>query len=65
MVMADYNGVFPNTREALMTLLGGRSTAAAIMSLAYQVPDAILDGNVKRVLCRYHGVKSNPKVNIP
>ena len=62
MVMTDYNGVFPNTREDLMTLPGiGRSTAAAIMSLAYQVPDAILDGNVKRVLCRYHGVKSNPK----
>lgn len=62
MIVNDYQGLFPRTREELIKLPGvGRSTAAAIMSLAYQVPDAILDGNVKRVLCRYHGIRDNPK----
>lgn len=47
-------GTFPNTPEALEKLPGiGPSTAAAIASLAFDQPAAILDGNVKRVLSRY------------
>ncbi|MBP6116697.1 MAG: A/G-specific adenine glycosylase [Neisseriaceae bacterium] len=52
-VVADFNGCFPNTRLELETLKGvGRSTAAAIAAFAFQKREAILDGNVKRVLCR-------------
>lgn len=54
----DYNGRFPKTIEALTILPGiGRSTAGAILALAFQKPASILDGNVKRVLARYHAIK--------
>ena len=48
---------FPSTREGLEALPGvGRSTAAAVLALAYGRRAAILDGNVKRVLSRFHAV---------
>ncbi|HEX5488819.1 MAG TPA: A/G-specific adenine glycosylase [Rhodanobacteraceae bacterium] len=51
----------PRDFEALSALPGiGRSTAGAILALAHQRRHAILDGNVKRVLCRYHGVDGWP-----
>jgi A/G-specific adenine glycosylase len=60
-VMSDFGGVFPVERTALMTLPGvGRSTAAAIAVFSTGVPEAILDGNVKRVLCRTHAVEGFP-----
>lgn len=58
MVMAEFNGVFPNTLDELITLPGiGRSTAGAILSIAFNQPTPILDGNVKRVLARFRGVR--------
>jgi A/G-specific adenine glycosylase len=46
----------PANREALLALPGiGAYTAGAILSLAYGLPEALLDGNVTRVLSRYHG----------
>ncbi|SMF55134.1 A/G-specific DNA-adenine glycosylase [Alteromonadaceae bacterium Bs31] len=60
-VIDEYAGVFPDNTELLETLPGiGRSTAAAIASIAYQQPSAILDGNVKRVLARYHATAGWP-----
>jgi A/G-specific adenine glycosylase len=54
-IVAEHDGVFPDDQETLATLPGiGRSTAAAIIALAHDRPAAILDGNVKRVLARYH-----------
>lgn len=54
-------GQFPQTLEAVMALPGiGRSTAGAILALAYHQPHPILDGNVKRVLSRYHAVAGWP-----
>lgn len=54
-------GYFPDTLETLMSLPGiGESTAAAILSLAYNQPHAILDGNVKRIFCRYYGIYEPP-----
>jgi A/G-specific adenine glycosylase len=59
-VVALHGGVFPRTSEALQTLPGiGRSTAAAVASLCFGEPIAILDGNVKRVLTRYLGFKDD------
>ncbi len=53
-VVALHEGQFPRSAEALQTLPGiGRSTAAAVASLCFGEPTAILDGNVKRVLTRY------------
>lgn len=50
-------GGFPSAREALEALPGiGRSTAAAILALAFNRHETILDGNVKRVLSRFHAV---------
>lgn len=50
-------GEFPTTMLSMETLPGiGRSTAAAILSLSHGQREAILDGNVKRVLARYHAV---------
>jgi A/G-specific adenine glycosylase len=59
-VVALHGGVFPATAEALQTLPGiGRSTAAAVASLCFGEPIAILDGNVKRVLTRYLGFEGD------
>ena len=52
-----YTGEFPNTMALVEALPGiGRSTAGAILSLSLGQRHAILDGNVKRVLARYHAV---------
>ena len=59
-VMALHGGVFPRSAETLQTLPGiGRSTAAAVASLCFGEPIAILDGNVKRVLTRFLGFKED------
>jgi len=60
-VVEDFGGTFPDTQEELESLTGiGRSTAAAIVAQAYGKRAAILDGNVKRVLARYHAVPGWP-----
>jgi len=60
-VINDFGGTFPDTQEELETLTGiGRSTAAAIIAQAFGKRAAILDGNVKRVLARYHAVPGWP-----
>ncbi len=65
-IMDEHNGQFPQDFEMIQTLSGiGRSTAAAIASLAFNQAQTILDGNVKRVLTRHflvEGWPSAPKV---
>ncbi|MDE2234311.1 MAG: A/G-specific adenine glycosylase [Gammaproteobacteria bacterium] len=54
----QHAGVFPRDIALLAALPGiGRSTAAAILALAFGERHAILDGNVKRVLARVHAVR--------
>ncbi len=61
LVVEEYGGVWPDGLEAMQALPGvGRSTAAAILSLAGGQRQAILDGNVKRVLARYFAVDGWP-----
>ncbi|MBH1492974.1 A/G-specific adenine glycosylase [Stenotrophomonas muris] len=56
-----HDGDLPRDFDALHALPGiGRSTAGAILSQAWNGPFAILDGNVKRVLSRYHGIDGFP-----
>lgn len=51
------NGVFPKTYPKVRALKGvGDYTAAAICSFAYNMPYAVVDGNVYRVLSRYLGI---------
>ncbi|MDR2925106.1 MAG: A/G-specific adenine glycosylase [Azoarcus sp.] len=60
-VMEKHGGRFPVTSSALAELPGiGRSTAAAIAAFANNERAAILDGNVKRVLCRAFGIEGFP-----
>lgn len=57
----DYACEFPRDFAAIAQLPGiGRSTAGAIMALSFGERHAILDGNVKRVLARFHEVDGWP-----
>ena len=50
-------GSFPNTLDGIKSLKGvGDYTAAAIGSFAFDIPAAVVDGNVYRVLSRYFGI---------
>ncbi len=60
-VVESHGGRFPRTREMLASLPGvGRSTAAAIAVFTSGKREAILDGNVKRVLARHFAVRGYP-----
>ena len=57
-----YQGKFPKTVGDLVALPGiGLSTAGAIVAQAFNIRAPILDGNVKRVLSRFHCVKGQPQ----
>jgi len=59
-IIDECDGRFPDTVEALCALPGiGRSTAGAIAAIAFDTRAAILDGNVKRVLARFHAVEGH------
>ena len=59
--VALHDGELPRDFDALLALPGiGRSTAGAILSQAWGDRYPILDGNVKRVMCRYHGIAGWP-----
>jgi A/G-specific adenine glycosylase len=61
LIVADYKGIFPQEFQALIKCPGiGQSTAAAILSQAFNLPHAILDGNVKRVLARFFMIQGIP-----
>ncbi len=59
--MADHAGRFPPDPAALAELPGiGRSTANAIAAFCFSARVPILDGNVKRLLCRVLGIEGFP-----
>ena len=54
-VVDEYDGVFPADHAALLKLPGiGPYTAAAVSSIAFDLPHAVLDGNVERVMARLY-----------
>jgi A/G-specific adenine glycosylase len=62
-IVADHAGEFPRTLESALALPGiGRYTAAAVLSIAYDVPLAVLDGNVARVLARIFAIRGDLRV---
>jgi len=61
-VVEDFGGNFPDELDELITLPGiGRSTAGAISSLAFEKRAPILDGNVRRILCRLFAWQEAPR----
>ena len=55
-IAAEHGGAIPSDYEALRSLPGiGQYTAGAILSIAFNKPYPIVDGNVRRVLSRLHG----------
>jgi A/G-specific adenine glycosylase len=56
-VSNQLNGIFPNNFDQIKQLKGvGNYTAAAIASFAFDLPHAVVDGNVYRVLARIFGI---------
>ncbi len=56
-VVAEHEGVFPADHAALLRLPGiGPYTAAAVSSIAFDLPHAVLDGNVERVMARIYNL---------
>jgi len=61
-IKKEYKNKFPSKYEELISLPGiGRSTAGAIMSIAYKESYPILDANVKRVISRYKKINTDEK----
>ena len=64
-IVTQHEGQFPRERAVALELPGiGAYTAAAVLSIAYDVPLAVLDGNVARVLARIKAIRGdlrNPK----
>ncbi len=57
MVVGEYHGEFPKTYTGLLKLKGvGDYTASAISSISFNEAQAVVDGNVYRVLARYFGI---------
>jgi A/G-specific adenine glycosylase len=55
-------GSFPRTLEGLLALPGvGAYTAAAVGSIAFGIPEPVLDGNVERVLSRFLALGEDPR----
>jgi A/G-specific adenine glycosylase len=60
-IVERFYGIFPDSYDDIMALSGiGRSTAGAILSIAFQQPRPILDGNVKRVFARLFAIQRHP-----
>lgn len=58
-IAKEQHGIFPGSYEEILRLKGvGPYIAAAIASFAYNLPYAVLDGNVFRVLSRVYGIET-------
>ena len=63
-VVENFGGAIPADSKLIQTLPGvGRYTSGAILSIAYHLPEPILDGNVIRVISRLYGIKGDPKLS--
>ena len=59
-IVAGHHGQFPRTLDAVLELPGiGTYTAAAVLSIAFDAPLAVLDGNVARVLGRIKAIRGD------
>jgi A/G-specific adenine glycosylase len=59
-IVADHGGDFPRDYETALALPGvGHYTAAAVLSIAFDAPHAVVDGNVARVLARVAALRGD------
>jgi len=59
-IVNELQGEFPRTYNDIIKLKGiGDYTASAIASICFNEPNAVVDGNVYRVLARYFGIKTS------
>jgi A/G-specific adenine glycosylase len=62
-IVTNHAGKFPHEMDAALALPGiGHYTAAAVLSIAYDAPFAVLDGNVARVLARLFAIRGDLRV---
>ena len=58
LINEKYNAVFPSDYNTILSLKGiGNYTASAIASFCFDLPRAVVDGNVLRILSRYFGIE--------
>ncbi len=58
LIVTKYQGIFPNSYDEIINLKGiGTYTASAIASFAFNLPYAVVDGNVFRVLARVFAIQ--------
>jgi len=58
--LLSLRGEFPRTRDEILRVPGiGPYTAGAILSIAFDLPEALVDGNVQRVFARYFGFQES------
>ncbi len=63
-IVENYHGIFPQSASGLKKLKGiGDYTAAAIASICFDEPTAVVDGNVARVLSRLYALDSEVDTN--
>lgn len=61
-VVDNYGGKVPQSYDEIIKLKGiGPYTAAAVTSIAFNQPHAVVDGNVIRVLTRYYGIEDDTR----
>ena len=59
-IMEEFNGVFPSTVDEIRSLKGiGPYTAGAISSIAFEIPEPAIDGNVMRVVSRLFCIEAD------
>ena len=57
-LVQSYGGVIPNERDKLLQLPGiGEYTVGAVLSFAYEKPEAMVDTNVARIIIRFYGIE--------
>lgn len=62
-IVNDFNGEFPSDFKQIKSLKGvGDYTAAAIASIAFKLPYAVVDGNVYRVLSRLFEINTEDSI---
>ena len=65
-IMNDFGGIFPQKKEDVLKLKGiGEYTAASFLSLAFNQPEPVIDGNVIRIICRMYGLLEPVEKIIP
>ena len=61
-ICENYNGKFPDNEKELLNLPGiGSYTAAAIISIAFNKPAIVIDGNIQRITSRLYEIKEDIK----